>query len=189
MLDWSSGGCVARTTANRAGCRGARGVPATLANMARVPIKIPPENSLRAIFFPGLLACSAFPTTHTLHPSHQYARRGYGVEDPPHYRSVLVIVVLPALDSAIFSLRLYLCLYSLLPLFYSLCFPLSLCRIPFPPRGALVFVFIISRQIAFLILFPPFSGFDCNVHPRWCDPPACRAYIAAPRRDGASFAP
>lgn len=141
-LDWPDGGYVARATANRGGRRDARGDPTAAANMARVPIKIPPENSLRAIFFPGLPACSAFPTTHTLHPSHQYARwEGYGVGDPARHplssSSFPPSILHPSL-----SVHFYPCLYLSFPVLSSLILScavpfafLSLRGAPFPPRA------------------------------------------------------
>lgn len=164
--------------------------------MARVPIKIPPENSLRAIFFPGPPACSAFPTTHTLHPSHQYAPREiWRTRDPPFRhpsprhrrpsrsqpsRLSLSKYLLPSLS--LFFLSFYQTLFCSLslppPLSLFLSLLLSLCRVSFLPRAALVFVFIISRQIAFLILFPLFRDLivmythACVTHlraaSRWC---------------------
>lgn len=197
-LDWPDGGYVARATANRGGRRDARGDPTAAANMARVPIKIPPENSLRAIFFPGLPACSAFPTTHTLHPSHQYARwEGYGVGDPAlHPLSSSSSSFPPSiLHPSLSALCLYLSRSSLSSLVLSSAVPFSplstffsLHGAPFPlcarararVHVALVFVFIISAD-SFFNSFPPFFGDLIVMYTHACDPPACRTYITAPR--------
>lgn len=195
-------GYVAWATANREGRRDARGDPTAVANMARVPIKIPPENSLRAIFFPGLPACSAFPTTHTLHPSHQYARwEGYGVEDPalsiPYFRlrrpshprfsirlSHLISTFASISLSLLSSLSFYQALFRSLPFFL----PFSLFAMSLFLRARersrarcsrLRFYYLVADS--FFNSFPPFFGDLIVMYTHACDPPACRTYIPVPR--------